>query len=375
MGRNASRARQGLLGEAAGQERTAENRKALSHRAARRCARIGCNTFPTWNGYPGLFASLATGNAVVVKPHPNAILPLAITVQIARDVLAEAGFSPDVVTLVAHAMGDDTAQKLALRPEIRLIDFTGSSANGEWLERNAHQAQVYTEKAGVNQIIIDSVDDIKSVARNIAFSLALYTGQMCTAPQNIYVPRDGIATADGHLSFDQVALALTDAVEKLVGDPARAVEILGAIVNDGVAARIVAARALGTTSGTMLLDSRTLAHPQFPQARIATPMLIKLDAGDGDQYLKEWFGPIAFVVATDSTAQSLDIARRAIADHGALTLSLYARDAAVVDAVIALAEAAGVALSINLTGGVFVTSQRHFPIFTAPGRIRLPMRR
>src|SRR5947209_5063273 len=25
---------------------------------------IGCCTFPTWNGYPGLFASLATGNAV-----------------------------------------------------------------------------------------------------------------------------------------------------------------------------------------------------------------------------------------------------------------------------------------------------------------------
>ena len=30
---------------------------------------IGCNTFPTWNGYPGLFASLATGNPVLVKPH------------------------------------------------------------------------------------------------------------------------------------------------------------------------------------------------------------------------------------------------------------------------------------------------------------------
>ena len=36
---------------------------------------IGCSTFPTWNGYPGLFASLATGNAVVVKPHPSATLP------------------------------------------------------------------------------------------------------------------------------------------------------------------------------------------------------------------------------------------------------------------------------------------------------------
>ena len=31
---------------------------------------IGCNTFPTWNSWPGLFASLVTGNPVIVKPHP-----------------------------------------------------------------------------------------------------------------------------------------------------------------------------------------------------------------------------------------------------------------------------------------------------------------
>lgn len=55
---------------------------------------VGCNTFPTWNGYPGLFASLVTGNAVLVKPHPFAVAPLALTVETAREVLAEAGFSP-----------------------------------------------------------------------------------------------------------------------------------------------------------------------------------------------------------------------------------------------------------------------------------------
>jgi phenylacetic acid degradation protein paaN len=32
---------------------------------------IGCNTFPTWNSYPGLFASLATGNAVVGRSCPS----------------------------------------------------------------------------------------------------------------------------------------------------------------------------------------------------------------------------------------------------------------------------------------------------------------
>ena len=324
---------------------------------------IGCCTFPTWNGYPGLFASLATGNAVVVKPHPGAILPLAITVDVARDVLREAGYDPNVVTLVAHNAGDDTAQALALRPEVKLIDFTGSSANGEWLERNARQASVYTEKAGVNQVIVDSTDDLAGLARNLAFSLSLYTGQMCTAPQNIYVPAAGIDTPDGHRSFDDVAGAIADGVRKLLADPARAVEILGAVQNEAVAARIDEARKLGVP----VLDSTTLAHPQFPDARIRTPLIVRLDAADADKYLREWFGPIAFIIATRDTAHSLAIARDAVHEHGALTLSVYATDKRVIDAAIDLAEREGVALSINLTGGVFVNQSVAFSDFHGTG--------
>jgi phenylacetic acid degradation protein paaN len=324
---------------------------------------IGCCTFPTWNGFPGFFADLATGNAVVVKPHPAAILPLALLVKIAREVLSEAGFDANVVTLVAHEAGDKLAQTLALRPEIRLIDFTGSSANGNWLEANARQAQVYTEKSGVNQIVIDSADDFKAVARNIAFSLALYTGQMCTAPQNIYVPRSGIDTADGRLSFDAVAAGIAEAVQKLLGDPARAVEILGAVVNDGVMQRLEAARKLGPIA----LDTQAIAHPAFPQARIRTPLVVKLDAADRDKYLSEWFGPIAFVIATESTAQSLAIATAAVKEHGALTLSVYSRSQDVIDHAIEVAEEGGVALSINLTGGVFVNQSAAFSDFHGTG--------
>ncbi len=235
---------------------------------------IGCCTFPTWNSYPGLFASLATGNAVIVKPHPGAVLPLAITVEVAREVLREAGFDPNVVTLVAHAKDDDMPRRLALRPEVKLIDFTGSSANGVWLEDHARQAQVFTEKAGVNPILVDSTNDFKGMVRNVAFSLSLYSGQMCTAPQNIFVPRAGIDTAEGHLSFDQVAGAFSDGVRKLLGDPARAVEVLGAIQNEGILRRIEQARGLGE----VILDSQTIAHPQFEKACVRTPLLLKTEA-------------------------------------------------------------------------------------------------
>ena len=324
---------------------------------------IGCCTFPTWNGYPGMFADLATGNAVIVKPHPAAILPLAITVKIAREVLVEADMDPNVVTLFAHDAGDNVAQDLALRPEVRIIDFTGSTANGRWLEEHARQAQVYTEKAGVNQIIIDSAADFKAVARNIAFSLSLYTGQMCTAPQNVYVPKDGIDTADGHLSVDEVAEGIAEGVRKLLADPARAVEVLGAVQNDGVLRRLEAARSLGT----VVLDTQAIAHPAYPDATIRTPLIVKLATADRATYLNEWFGPIAFVIGTADTQESLAIARDAVRGHGALTLSVYSTDDDVVDRAIEVAEDAGVALSINLTGAVFVNQSAAFSDFHGTG--------
>jgi phenylacetic acid degradation protein paaN len=324
---------------------------------------IGCSTFPTWNGYPALFASLATGNAVIVKPHPNAILPLAITVRIARDVLRDAGFDPNVVTLVAHEAGDDIAQSLALRPEIKIVDFTGSTANGRWLEEHARQAQVYTEKAGVNQVIVDSAADFAGLVRNLAFSLSLYAGQMCTAPQNIYVPKGGIDTAEGHLSFDAVAAALAQGVERLLADDVRAVEVLGAVVNDAVLRRLEAARSLGDIA----LDTRTITHVQFPDAVIRTPLVVKLNRADRATYLNEWFGPIAFVIATDGTDDSLAIARDAVVGHGALTMSVYSTSDDVIARAIEVAEDVGVALSINLTGGIFVNQSAAFSDFHGTG--------
>ena len=324
---------------------------------------IGCCTFPTWNSYPGLFASLTTGNAVIVKPHPGAILPLAITVEIIRQVLNEAGFNPNVVTLVAHSSRDDVAQRLATHSDVKIIDFTGSTKNGEWLEHNARQAEVFTEKAGVNQIIVDSTNDFKGMIRNIAFSLSLYSGQMCTAPQNIYVPKDGIDTNEGHLTFDQVVSALGDGISKLVADPARAVEVLGALQNKAILSRLENARSVGE----IVTDTRKLEHPQFPNARVYTPLLLKTSAADEGTFMQEFFGPITFVIATEDTAQSICIAERGAKEHGALTMSVYSTSEKVLDDVRDIAARAGVSLSCNLTGGVFVNQSAAFSDYHGSG--------
>jgi phenylacetic acid degradation protein paaN len=324
---------------------------------------IGCNTFPTWNSYPGLFASLATGNAVVVKAHPGAVLPLAITVKLAREVLAEAGFDANLVTLAAEAPGEGLAKTLALRPEVKIIDFTGSTEFGDWLETNARQAAVYTEKAGVNTIVIDSTDDFAGMCRNIGFSLTLYSGQMCTTPQNILVPIDGIETDQGKKSFDEVAAGIAGAVGKLTADAARGVELTGAIVNSGVLDRLERARKLGD----LVLDSENVRHPSYEDAVVRTPLVAKLTGDAVGSYGDEWFGPISFVVATDSTTDSLRIFRETVGRKGALTASIYSTDEAILAAGEEAAMEVGVHLSANLTSGVYVNQSAAFSDFHATG--------
>ncbi|MEU9467944.1 phenylacetic acid degradation protein PaaN [Streptomyces avermitilis] len=327
---------------------------------------IGCNTFPTWNGYPGLFASLATGNAVLVKPHPRAALPLALTVRVAREVLAEAGFDPNLVALAAERPDEGIAKALAVRPEVRIIDYTGSTAFGDWLETNARQAQVYTEKAGVNTVIVESTDNYKGMLSNLAFSLSLYSGQMCTTPQNLLIPRDGILTEEGPKSYDEVVADLAGSVGGLLGDDARANALLGAVVNPDVKARLEAAAGLGEVA----LASREIANPEFPGATVRTPVIVKLDGAKPDDeaaYMNECFGPVSFAVAVDSATDAVELLRRTIRDKGAMTVGAYTTSAEVTEAVQETCLEECAQLSLNLTGGVYVNQTAAFSDFHGSG--------
>jgi phenylacetic acid degradation protein paaN len=324
---------------------------------------IACSTFPTWNSYPGLFASLVTGNAVIVKAHPAVILPLAIAVAVSRKVLKDAGFDANLVSLLVDEAASPVAKEVAKQPDIRLIDYTGGPVFGNWLEKNALQATVYTEKAGVNCIVIDSTDDYKAMLRNLAFTLSLYSGQMCTTPQTIFVSAAGVGTPDGVVSAEQFGKDLAFAVSKFLEDPARAVEVLGAIQSTATATRIESARELGE----VLRDSSAIEHPQWPGARIHTPLLLKVSVTDERAYMEERFGPIAFVVEAPSTSVSMATAERVIREQGAITFSVYTTNAGVLQMAEEASLRAGVALSINLTGNVFVNQSSGFSDFHATG--------
>jgi phenylacetic acid degradation protein paaN len=281
-------------------------------------------------------------------------------------VLAEAGFDPNLVALAAERPGEGLAKHLATRPEIRIIDYTGSTAFGDWLEENAQQAQVFTEKAGVNTVVVDSTDDYRGMLSNLAFSMSLYSGQMCTTPQNFLIPRDGIRTDAGPKSYDEVVTDLAAAVDGLLGDDARAVALLGAIVTPQVRERIDAAAEFGEVA----LASRSLTNPEFPEATVRTPVIVKLDAAKPDTeaaYLSECFGPVAFAVAVGSAAEAVALLRRTVRECGAMTVGAYTTSEEVERLVedACLEECAQ--LSLNLTGGVYVNQTAAFSDFHGSG--------
>ena len=325
---------------------------------------IGCATFPTWNTYPGLFAALATGNPVIVKPHPNAILPAAISVRTIRQTLAENGIDPNLVTLCV-ARDNETTQRLARDPAVRSIDFTGGSAFGNWLGENCRQAQLYAELSGVNNVVIDSTDAYKAMMRNIAFTLSLYSGQMCTTTQAILVPAGGIETDEGHKSYDDVCADLGRAIDGTLAKPEVAFAVLGAVQSQDTVRRIELAN--GGTIGRVVLASRKLDNPDFPTGEVRTPALLACDAADEAFYMEERFGPITYVVKVADTPAAIALSERIVDTRGALTAGIYSTSQDVVDAMARATWRSKVALSVNLTGGVFVNQTSAFSDYHGTG--------
>ncbi len=324
---------------------------------------IGCSTFPTWNSVPGVYASLVTGNPVIVKPHPGAVLPIAIVVAEIQNVLTESGLDANICQLAVDSFDKMITKELAEHTDVKLIDFTGNSAFGSYLEALPGK-MVFTEKTGVNSVILDSVEDADKVAGNLAFSVSLYSGQMCTAPQNFYIPEGGIKTPGGTVSFDEFAQKVVDNMNGLADNPKAGPFVLGAIQNKKTCDRVADAEKL---PGKVWLKSRSIENPMFKNARINTPVLIEVDASNKDVFSKELFGPIALLIKTKNTDQSIQLAQEMALNHGAISCGAYTTDAVTREKIADAMALAATPVSFNLVGGIYMNQNAGFSDFHVTG--------
>ncbi|MEP4149118.1 MAG: phenylacetic acid degradation protein PaaN [Halioglobus sp.] len=308
---------------------------------------VCCATFPLWNGYPALCASLATGNPVVLKPHPAAILPVALLTTVAREVLSEAGFDPNLVSMVADTREAPATMALLEHPMTAIIDFTGSPAFGRWIEQNCRDKQVYTETAGCNSVVIESCQDLKAMASAIAHSLCQASAQMCTSVQNIHIPADGIVAGSEQASFDDVAEAIVQAVESYLQNPQ---VLCGTLVDDAILSTIDRYRGLAEQHGCLLRNSAPINYPDFPRARTASPMILQVTEAARDIYRDEIFGPISFVIKGESIDDCLQDATTNARECGAITSHVYSVDEKFLDKAEAAFNEAGASVACNLIG-------------------------
>ncbi len=317
---------------------------------------IGCSTFPIWNTVPALFADLITGNATIVKPHPKAVLPIAIVIGELQKLFKENGIDIHTVQLAADTLANPITKHLAENAAVKLVDYTGGSVFGDYVE-SLQGKTVFTEKAGVNSIIIDSAKQLAPVMQNIAFAASLYSGQMCTAPQNIFIPATGVKTDDGVVSYDDAVKMLCDSIQGLVTNPKAGAPTLGAIQSDLTAKRLADSKTLG---GKVLLESMAIKNEEFADARVASPTVIELNRTQGDVFNHECFGPIVFVVKTDSTADSLALAKQLASAKGAITCGAYTTDVGTRDLIEDEMNSVFTPVSFNFTGAAFINSHAAF---------------
>lgn len=311
---------------------------------------ICCATFPLWNGYPALFASLATGNPVVFKPHPSAILPVALVVSVCQTVLMEAGFDSNLVTMVADTRDEPATMALLEHPDTAIIDFTGSPTFGSWIEQHCRNALVFTETAGCNSVVIESTDDFEGMCSAIAHSLCQASAQMCTSVQNIHIPAEGILVNGERRSFDDVAQGLVDAVEAHLSNPKKAAFLCGTLVSDDIYLTLEKMRELGAQHGRVLRDSAPYSHPEFPKARTATPLMIQVSDAQRELYRDEFFGPISFLIKGASIDSCLHDATTNARDCGAITSHVYSVNSEFLERAQDAYNHAGASVACNLMG-------------------------
>lgn len=324
---------------------------------------IGCSTFPIWNSVPGIFASLITGNTVIVKPHPKSVYPIAIVVSEIQNALQAKGIDINVCQLAVDSSAKLITKQLAEHQLIKLIDYTGGSAFGNYIESIPGKT-TFTEKAGVNSVILDSVVDLKPVVQNLSFAVSLYSGQMCTAPQNFFIPAGGIKQGDTVIPYEEVKKALVDAIAGIANHPQMGPGTYGAVQNPLTVKRVNSVREL---EATILHDSKPVVNAEFPEARVISPIVLEVDAKDSGIYEEELFGPIVIIVKTKDTAQSIELAKDLVEKHGAITFSAYTTDEATATTITEELESVFAPVSLNLTGMIWVNQHAGFSDFHVTG--------
>jgi len=255
-----------------------------------------------WNASNSSVASkvataIAAGCTVVVKPSEMS----ALQTNVLMEAFHEAGLPKGVINVVT-GLGNVVGTELTENPGIAKISFTGSTAVGKSIAKQAVDTmkRITLELGGKSpNIILDDADLDKAIPMAV-YGAYMNSGQACIAPTRLLVPQH---------KLDQVnALAKATAESMVVGLPQNADTNIGPMVSVKQFDRVQQYIKTGIEEGATLLTGglgkpEGLEEGNFVKATIFTDVSNAMTIAR-----EEIFGPVLCIIPYQTEAEAIEIA-------------------------------------------------------------------
>ena len=269
-----------------------------------------------WNapiilGVRAIAVPLACGNSVILKASEICPRTQALIIE----AFAEAGFPEGVVNVVTNAPADagDVVGALIDAPEVKRINFTGSTAVGKIIARRAaeHVKPCLLELGGKAPLIVLEDADLDEAVKAAAFGAFMNQGQICMSTERIIVVE---AVAD---EFAKRFAAKAGSMA--TGDPREGKTPLGAVVDQKTVSHVNA-----------LIEDALAKGATLRSGGIADSVLMPATVIDGVTdamaiYRDESFGPVVAMIRARDEDDAIRIANDS--DYG-LSAAVFTRDTA-----------------------------------------------
>ncbi|MCW2362274.1 MULTISPECIES: aldehyde dehydrogenase [Sphingobium] len=270
-----------------------------------------------WNapiilGVRAIAVPLACGNSVILKASESCPRTHALIIE----AFAEAGFPEGVVNVVTNAPEDaaDVVGALIDAPQVRRINFTGSTAVGKIIAKRAaeHLKPVLLELGGKAPLVILEDADLDEAVKAAAFGAFMNQGQICMSTERIIVV-DAVADAFAAKFKEKVA-------SMPVGDPRQGNTPLGAVVDAKTVAHCQSLIEDALAKGATQLTGGETTHNVLMPAHVIDKV-----TQDMKLFRDESFGPVVGIIRARDTEHAVELANDT--EYG-LSASVFTKDIA-----------------------------------------------
>jgi len=270
-----------------------------------------------------LAPALVAGNAVVLKPTPEA--PLT-AYKFAKLFIESQYAIKDALSVV---YGDAEVGSALITSDIpRVISFTGSVPVGNIITKNAGIKKVSLELGGNAATYVDKSADLALAAQRCALGAFVNSGQVCISLQRIYVNAD---------VYDEFSTLMAEETKKLViGSPYHDDTFMGPLIDDEAANR-----AMGWIESAIEEGAKSLLPPHR-EGRMFHPCVMADVHDDMAIVCEEVFAPIVSLVKVDDFDDALP--RMNNSPYG-LQFSVFTNDLALSQRAINELDAGGIVIN------------------------------